>query len=187
MDTKKPAKVTRNTKNVKNTSIYFKNILTRTINLPFNLIGNNVKEQLLHKLTGSLEGKCGKEGYVKRKSIKILKYSSGILQDNHVKFEVVFESLICHPVEGMKIKCLIKNITKAGIRCVYHKEDEMPIILFISREHNLKKNSYSKLKEDDIINVKTIGIRYQLNDPYISIIAELLSPSKKKFKIKNKK
>ena len=87
----------------------------------------------------------------------------------------------------MKIKCLIKNITKAGIRCVYHKEDEMPIILFISREHNLKKNSYSKLKEDDIINVKTIGIRYQLNDPYISIIAELLSPSKKKFKIKNTK
>ena len=39
-----------------------------------------------------------------------------------------------------------KNITRAGIRAAYYKEDESPIILFITREHNYKKN-YANLKK----------------------------------------
>ena len=173
----------------KSGSIYNKNILTRQVVLKFNMIGSNIKEVLSNKLKRDLEGKCSKEGYIKKKSINILKYSSGILIEDSVKYDVVFECLICNPVEGMKIKCIIKNITKAGIRCLYYKEDEKPIILFIARDHNQKKDLYNNLKENDIINVKTIGIRYQLNDEYISVMGELLKkkigrPVKKKFSIK---
>ena len=163
-----------NVKNKKTGSIYNKNILSRMLVLKYNNIGSNIKEILLSKLKKQLEGKCSKEGYIKKNSINILKYSSGILIEDSIKYEVVFECLICNPVEGMKIKCIIKNITKAGIRCVYYKEDELPIILFIAREHNQKKELYNNLKENDIVNVKTIGIRYQLNDEYISVMGELL-------------
>ena len=127
----------------KSGSIYNKNILTRQVVLKFNLIGSNIQEVLSNKLKRDLEGKCSKEGYVKKKSINILKYSSGMLIEDSVKYDVVFECLICNPVEGMKIKCVIKNI----------------------------------------------GIRYQLNDEYISVMGELLKkkigrPTKKKFSIK---
>ena len=33
-----------------------------------------------------------------------------------------------------------------------------------------------QVKEDDVINVRVIGTRFELNDKYISIIAELLNP-----------
>jgi len=163
-----------NVKVKKTGSIYNKNILSRQIALKYNSIGSNIKQILTRKLKKQLEGKCSKEGYIKINSINILKYSSGILFEDSVKYDVVFECLICNPVEGMRIKCIIKNITKAGIRCVYYKEDEQPIILFIAREHNQKKELYNNLKENDIVNVKTIGIRYQLNDEYISVMGELL-------------
>ena len=167
----------------KSGGIYMKNILTRKVFIEFNMIGSNLKELLTNKLRNDLEGKCCKEGYIKKKSIKIIKYSSGVMQDNHIIYDISFECLVCHPVQGMKIKCKVKNITRAGIRAVYYKEDESPIILFITREHNYKKDNYANLKEEDIIVAKTIGIRYQLNDESIAIIAELQPQNKKKRKI----
>ena len=174
---------TTNKSNRKSGGIYMKNILTRKVFIDFSMIGSNLKELLTNKLRMDLEGKCSKEGYIKKKSIKIIKHSSGIMQDNHIIYDISFECLVCHPVQGMKIKCKIKNITRAGIRAVYYKEDETPIVVFITREHNFKKDNYSNLKEDDIIVAKTIGIRYQLNDENIAIIAELQSQNKKKRKI----
>ena len=46
--------------------------------------------------------------------------------------------------------------------------------------------SFAKLNEGDEINVRVIGIRYELNDEYISIIAELVKTKKlaKPIKIK---
>ena len=42
-------------------------------------------------LENDLYGKCSKEGYIKNNSIKILSYSSGLVHDNKVIFEVMFE------------------------------------------------------------------------------------------------
>ena len=97
-----------------------------------------------------------------------------------------FECLICHPVENMKIKCIVKNVTRAGIRAVYYKEEENPIIMFIARENNLKNEEFNKVKENDIIITKVIGIRYKLNDEHISIIGELSSSKKNKRKTTKK-
>ena len=169
----------------KEIGIYMKNVLTRKVFLEFNLIGNNIVENIQKILETSYEGKCSKEGYIKNNSIRVINYSSGIIRGNNVLFDVVFECMVCKPVEGMIFKCNVKNITKAGVRAET-KEERTPVVVFVARDHHYKNKEFSQLKEGDVINVKVIGVRFELNDEYISIIAELVKTKKltKPIKIK---
>ena len=58
--------------------------------------------------------------------------------------------------------------------------------MFIARDHNYANKYFTKVKQDQIITIKVIGIRYELNDEYISILAELVEPKKKSKKEKIK-
>jgi DNA-directed RNA polymerase subunit E'/Rpb7 len=164
--------------------IYMQNILTRKVKLPFTSVGSNLVENISQDLSNRIEGKCVQEGFIKRNSIRIVNYSAGIITGKFVTFTVVFECLVCRPVEGMKFKTLIKNITKAGIRCET-MEDPSPVVVFIARDHHFKSKEFSQLKLEEQITVKVMGIRYELNDPYISVIAEYVHP--RKLKVKSKK
>jgi len=53
-----------------------------------------------------------------------------------INFEVVYECQICFPVAGMKLNCVAKNITKAGIRAESSETDESPFVLFVARDHH---------------------------------------------------
>ena len=168
----------------KSKSIYSKNMLSRKIVLPFTSVGGNLNEILKGKLEEELYNKCCKEGYIKTDSIIIVSYSSGIVQENNVHFDVLFECLICHPVEGQIIKCRVENITRAGIRAVYFKETTSPITIFIARDHHYDNKYFSTIKEEDIILIKVIGIRYELNDETISVLGELKVQKQRLTKIK---
>ena len=163
--------------------IFMKNILTRKIILPFQSVGSNIKENIIKILQQESYNKCSKEGYIKNNSINILSYSSGVVEENHVVFDVSFECDICHPVEGQLIKCQVENITRAGIKAVYIKEKKSPIIVFIARDHHYSNESFNKLKENDDITIKVIGIRYELNDEFISVLGELRQKMKSKSKV----
>ena len=159
--------------------IYMKNVLSRKISLPFKSIGSNIKVNIKKILESNLYGKCAKEGYIRKNSINILSFSSGVVDADFVLFDVIFECLVCHPVEGQIIKCKVKNITRAGIRAIYAKEDTSPITIFIARDHHYNNEFFSKIKEDQDIVIRVIGIRYELNDQTISILGELKLPKKK--------
>ena len=168
-------------KSGKKTGLYIKSILTRKIVLPFQNLGSNLQDILSHSLKTSLEGKCIIEGFVRPATTNLLHYTAGRVTDNGCSFEVVFEAHICRPVEGMKIKCVVKNVTKAGIRAE-RETSPSPIIVFIARDHNYSNKYFSTIKEGSTIRAQVIGIRYELNDKYISILAELLPPKKDKKK-----
>lgn len=91
----------------------------------------------------------------------------------------MFECLICRPVEGQIIECIVKNITKAGIRAIYESEEESPIIIFIARDHHYNNDYFTNIKENDKILVKVIGIRFELGDENISVLSEVKIPTKK--------
>ena len=167
-------------KSKKGVGIYMKNVITRKIHLPFTSIGENIKENIEEFLSLQIEGKCIDEGYIRPNSIKIVSYSAGVVIGNNVIFDILFECLVCRPVEGMRFRAIVKNVTKAGIRAEIN-EIKSPVVVFIARDHHYKSKEFAILKEGDDINVRVIGIRYELNDEYISIIGELVA--KKKIKI----
>jgi hypothetical protein len=83
--------------------------------------------------------------------------------------------MICHPVEGMDIECTCKTLTKAGIHAeVIDQSGHIPITIFISRDHHMSHHDFSLVKENNRLIVKIIGIRFELNDPYICAIGRLL-------------
>lgn len=166
-------------------NIFSEILITRNIKIPISNINNNIKNILEQKLKKSLEGKCIVEGYVKKNSIEVIAYSNGIIENIYAEFCVVMKCLICCPVEGLKIRCVAKNITQAGIRAeipnVKNEENyESPIIVFIARDHYYDKINFQKVQENDNIEVKIIGQRFELNDTYISVIAELVETAEDK-------
>jgi len=162
-------------KEIKLTSIYSRSIITRTIVLPITVIGNNLKQTLEEYISFHFEGKCVVEGFIKPLSTKIITYSSGVIKMGiNVVFDVVFECEVCLPVEGTVLFCKVKTNTKAGITAESADENPSPIIVFIARDHHYSNSQLSEIKEDDKINVRVIGQRFELNDKYISIIGELI-------------
>ena len=88
--------------------------------------------------------------------------------------------MICYPVEGHNISCISKTITKAGIHCIVKDEDNNePINIFIARDHHMDVDTYNKVREGDVMRVQIVGVRFELNDPYICVIGELLNTNVK--------
>jgi len=159
-----------------NSHVYIRSLLTQKTVLKYDEVNSELFHILEEKIKKLNEGKCIKEGYVKNNSVKLLTYSSGELFDNKILFECVFECLITNPVESTIIYCITKSITKVGVRAELIVDDEQsPYVIFIARDHHYNNEAFSQIKENDIIQVRVLGQRYELNDKFISIIAELIS------------
>lgn len=158
--------------------IYHSTMITKKVSVPIGNIGKNLSETLEAILRSECEGRCIAEGYVKPNSTKILTYSSGLINSDSIVFEVILECMICLPVEGMHIECNIKNITRAGIRAET-SDTPSPVVIFVARDHSTN-SKYTNLSENQEITVRVVGQRFELNDKYISIIAEVIGAKKKK-------
>ena len=161
-------------KEVKN--VYSRSLITKSISLPINVISKNLDQTIENTIVSAVEGKCIVEGYVKQKSVKIVTYSSGVVKGDKIIFEIVYECEVCFPVAGMKLNCIAKNITKAGIRAESAESDPSPFVLFIARDHYFSNEYFNSIKENDKFVAKVIAQRFELNDKYISIIAEIVVP-----------
>ena len=165
-----------NTNSNTNLHIYIRSLLTQKIVLQYNEVNSELFDTLEGKLKQFNEGKCIKDGYVKNNSVKLLTYSGGELFSNKLVFECVFECLITNPVESMILNCIAKSITKVGVRAELVSDDNnSPYIIFIARDHHYSNEVFSQIKENDMLQVRVLGQRYELNDKFISVIAELIS------------
>jgi hypothetical protein len=157
----------------KNT-IYHKTLIAKKVSVNIVNIGMNLNETLRIRVASQIEGKCILEGYVKPNSVIIKSSSSGLIRGGvNILFDVIIECLICLPVEGMNIRCIAKNITKAGIRAETN-ENPSPLIVFISRDYHNKSVAFKNVKVNDTIDVRVIGQKFELNDKFIYIIAEMV-------------
>jgi hypothetical protein len=152
--------------------IYVQSIIHHKISVSFVNIGKNMPRYFKKFATRYIEGKCRKEGYIRPNSTQVVSYSTGLLNADNVLYDVVFSCDVCYPCEEMILKCKIVNITKIGIRGII-SEHNNPIVLFISREHNANKN-FEDYEEGQMINIKVLGHRFELNDEYISVIGEII-------------
>ena len=159
---------------IRYSSIYAKALITRSIIIPIRSIGKNIQDTIEKNIGNLFENKCIVEGFVKPGSSKIITFSSGIVRGVNINFEVVFECQVCCPVEGMLIQCIAKNITKAGIRAESADEKPSPVVIFVTRDHHYMSQQFSAIQEGERFIARVIGQRYELNDKYVSVIAELV-------------
>jgi len=153
--------------------VFTPSILTKKISLSIREIGKNMKDNLERKLAFQIEGKCISEGFIRPGSIRIITYSSGIIQSDYIDFHVTFECMICNPVEGMLIECTVKTVTKAGVHAeVILPNDVVPVVVFVARDHHYNQRHFNDIKENQTIVTRVIRVRYELNDPNICVIAE---------------
>jgi len=172
----------------KSSAIYNNNILNERIVVNINDIGNNLDKIIEQKIKMKFEGKCVKEGFIKYGSVKIVTYSSGEVSGNKIIFQVAFSCMVCNPVEGMILRnCVVKNNTKAGLKAET-LEEVSPVVIFVSRDHHYLNKEFNEVKDGDTITVRVIGTRFELNDKYISIIAQFVEKYQdpKKIKIRPK-
>ena len=162
-------------------------LLTKRITLEMVLVDKFIQTTLTDILKRELEGKCSVEGYIKSNSINIITYSSGNLKGSNIVFDVVFQCLICYPVEGMLLRVKAVSINTAGIKSesVYYATNEpsiasggivpTPYFLFISRNHHQDNDIFNSIQPNDTFVARVIVQRFELNDKYISIIGEIVS------------
>lgn len=156
--------------------VYTKSLLNMKVALSINEVGQNIKQNLERMISKRTEGKCIAEGFIRPNSIQIISYSSGVVNNDIIEFQTVFECMICYPVEGMLMECDTKTITKAGIHAEVSDEDgNMPVTVFISRDHHFTDKYFSTIKENAKITIRVIGVRFELNDPYICVIGALVN------------
>lgn len=155
--------------------VFIRSILTQKVILSITEIGSIVKQNLEQKIIDKNEGKCIPEGFIRPNSVRIIQYSSGNVHSENIEFHAVFEAMICHPVEGQLIECVVKTITKAGIHAQVEIENGIvPITVFVARDHHNTNKLFATVKENASIVIKVIGTRFELNDPYICVIGQLL-------------
>jgi hypothetical protein len=156
-------------------------LLTKRVYVDIAKVGSNIEIVLTKTIRDQIEGKCIVEGYVQRDSTKIVTYSSGLVAGDQIAFDVAFQCSVCYPAIGMEIECFIKNITKAGIQAVLDEDPlKNAIVIFIARDHHLEKNKnkvYADVVEKNAqrITIRVVGQRFELNDAFVSVIAELVS------------
>lgn len=154
--------------------VFIRSILTQKVILSITEIGSNMKQNLEQKLIDKNEGKCIPDGFIRPNSIKIINYSSGNVYSENIEFYVVFECMLCYPVEGQLIECNVKTITKAGLHCEVNDNGIVPITVFVARDHHNTNKSFNAMKENTTITIRVIGVRFELNDEYICVIGQLL-------------
>ena len=160
--------------------VFVRAVLERTVYLQVAKVGRSYRKHMRDAVKETCEGRCVEEGYIKVDSVKVLSYSCGIAQADVVAFKVAFECLVCYPTEGMVIACYAKEITKAGIRAEVYPNDALeqskPLMIFIARDHHYNRSEIQDVAKGDQIRVRCIGVRFELNDTFIGILAEYVGP-----------
>lgn len=158
--------------------VYINSLLSQKVILSITEIGKNIKQNLEQKIVSKNEGRCISQGFIRPNSVKIISYSSGLVFSDNIEFQAVFECMICNPVEGMLIESIVKTVTKAGIHAEVITENEIvPVTVFIAKDHYATNAYFNSIKENNNITVKVIGSRFELNDPYICVIGQLMDPA----------
>ena len=162
-------------------SLYHSTTIVRKVCIPFSGIPNfkHMEDHLKQVVSGEIDGRCIPEGFVKRGSCNLRSYSVGTFLAGNIQFVLEMECMLCCPKEGAIMNCIAKTVTQAGIRA-HACSEPSPVVIYISREmhdavskNRMMTNSMDSIKPGDVIQVRVVGRRFELNDKHVSIVGEL--------------
>lgn len=163
--------------------LYQPSVIRHKVCVPFSSIRDfaRIEHHLKEVVSNQIDGKCIPEGFVKPDSCKLQCYSVGTFFAGNIQFVLDIECMICCPKEGMVMSCVAKTVTQAGIRAHAFNEPS-PVVVYVSREmhdavskNRTMTNSMDSIKPGEVIQIRVVGRRYELNDKHVSVIGELAS------------
>ena len=144
------------------------------------------QERILEKLNEEYEGVCSKYGYIKPKSIEIIKRSCGSLQkayfNGSIRFELLCRAEVCNPVQESVVEAIVKNKNQLGILAESYVEFNneqiaiLDIIIPIKSAGIISQVNLEQIQIGDLIHVEVMGKKYQMKDRKISIIGRVIIP-----------
>ena len=164
--------------------LYQKQLIRHKIKIPFEKITDTIENYFIDYAKEHIMNQCEKEGYISNHSCKIVNYTIGKSVSSYLIYDVLFEFMVCYPYEDMTFDCKIQNITKIGIKGVLsHDSEKNPFVVFASylhnpsifEESNEQSNEISKYNIGDNIHVRVLGHRFEINDPSIYVLVEILN------------
>ena len=148
-------------------------------------LNNNLNKKIIKKIRQEVEGKCIKNGYVRKNSVKMVKRSLGQCLTSHFNGNIIFhiEYLVdlCNPLEGAIIECSIINSNKMGILAEILGVDDSPLNILLAKQQHIDNDEFEDLREKDIIKIRVLGKRYEFGDYQITIIGLLESEYQKQY------
>ena len=167
-------------------SLYHATRIRRKLCIPFSAITDFscVEAHLTQVISNEIDGRCIAEGFVKPGSCFIQSYSNGTFAAGNIRFDLEIDCMLCCPKEGAIMNCIAKTVTQAGIRAHAFDNLHEPVVIYISREMHdasitttttrmiANHMSMDSIKPGDVIQVRVVGKRFDLNDKHVSIIGE---------------
>ena len=164
--------------------LYHATRIRRKLCIPFSAITdfNYVEAHLMKVISNEMDGRCIAEGFVEPGSCKMRSYSTGTFAAGNIRFDLEIECMLCCPKEGTVMNCIAKTVTQAGIRA-HACSEPTPVVIYVSREMHdaasatrmMTNNTVSMdtIKPGDVMQVRVVGKRFELNDKHVSIIGDL--------------
>ena len=156
-------------------SLYHATRIRRKLCIPFSAITDFscVEAHLTQVISNEMDGRCIAEGFVKPGSCFVRSYSNGTFAAGNIRFDLEIECMLCCPKEGTVMNCIAKTVTQAGIRAHACGAEPSPVVIYISREmQDSQSRTMDSVKPGDLLAVRVIGKRFELNDKHVSIIGE---------------
>jgi len=148
------------------TNIYTRTKMKRIVTIPASELTTKFDENLLLKLRNEVEGKCNKEGYIEKGSVKIINHgtldTTVIRYKGDVSIPVEFTGKVVNPVIGEVIECQVRRFNDFGLMAA---AGPLNIVVPFGNKKSTGFNVGQKLK------VKVIKSDIILNDNHIDVYA----------------
>lgn len=142
-------------------------------------INHNISNIILNKLRKKVEGKCIKEGFIRRNSVNVLSRSLGVMNnsnfDSGVHYVVVYSADVCNLTNGQVIEAEVENIDKSQIICYIGNSNESPIEIYMFKHHHVGNIEFANLSKNDIVKIEIACSKYDFNDTQIVAIGKYIS------------
>ena len=164
-------------------NIYYDLNIQKNVLLKPKYLNKNLEQNIVEQIKSEVEGKCIREGFVKLNSTEVLKRERGkqIIGDftGLILFKTYIKVQVANPKINKIIVAKVLNKNKLGILA---KNGPLEIIIPRELHDKNEKKILDELEIDSEILLKVIGVKFEINDTKISVVAKLENESVEKVK-----
>lgn len=166
-------------------TIFSRSLIRERIKILPKEIGSNIRDVIMAKLQGMLEGVCTRHGYVRPGSIKIHELSPGRIEGSSLNGDIIYHvsvvADVCNPATGHVLPARIVNSNKFGLlahSCIEVDGKHVVIVETVITRHNYHGGPtdvpLDTVRVGDDVFVEVLGKTFELLDTKISVAGRLL-------------